>query len=314
MMTSYQTIFYDSFFDSSSGHVNAYLSQLLRRFQRIIPVMKHYLNTENLAQRVSLEKEISELIELYKCSGVSNAKFYDFLSEFLLELGTNGNESSAVVSEAWSGESVSEDVYNIPHMLHEESYKYYKWLGRTHSGRGAIVELGCWMGASTSCILEGLSENEAGRNARVSVFDSFLWYDNMTVFQNFESIAKAGLREGDSFLWLFEEFCAKVLDKIDINRSYLYAPDEERGDLPELIWKGGYIETIILDFSPELSLNRRIFDIFSPFFIPKTTVLVYNQFGNLGASELRKFLRQNVNHLEPIHKPDSAIKSFLFLG
>lgn len=313
-MTSYQKIFYNSFFDSSKGHVNAYLDQLLGRFERIIPVMKYYLNTEDPIQRRGLRKEVSELVALYDVSGINNFKFYNFINEFLIELDSKTNESEIAAFGGWEHELVGSDIYEIPHMLHDESYKYYKWLGKSHTGRGAIVELGCWMGAATSCILEGLSENGINDSTVLSVFDSFRWSDDMSIFQNFDRISSAGLKDGDSFLWLFKKFCARYLDRIDINESYLYSIGDKVGELPAVVWNKGPIETLILDFSPDLAMNALIFDIFSPFFIPNVTTLVFNQYGNLGATDLRRFLRNNAARLQPTHKPASSIKAFLYLG
>ena len=46
-------------------------------------------------------------------------------------------------------------------MLCKETLGYYRWLTRTFEGPGDIVELGPWMGSSTACLAEGLSQKPA---------------------------------------------------------------------------------------------------------------------------------------------------------
>lgn len=53
-----------------------------------------------------------------------------------------------------------------------EELAHYIQLGHTHTGRGAFVELGCWLGSSTQAILQGLRAD-----VPLHVFDSFVWTD-----------------------------------------------------------------------------------------------------------------------------------------
>jgi hypothetical protein len=198
-------------------------------------------------------------------------------------------------------------------MLHEESYKYYKWLGKNHEGVGAIVELGCWMGATTSCVMEGLLENKGTHKKEIYVFDSFKWSMQMQMFQKFKALKNRNLKEGDTFLPFFKKYCSRYLDNIHVAESWLYTDENTERSLPPVSWNNENIEILILDFSPLKSINEATWKLFSPFFIPGKTLLVFNQFGNFSANELREFIRLHSANLKAIHKPNSAIKSFLFV-
>lgn len=311
-MNRSQSIFYNSFFDFSPGHLNPHIYILFKRFHSILPRIKWYLLSEADWLHAKLKTEIGELIDIYNSSGIKNPKFIDFLQGFYAELLFSEKVKHEVYTDLWNNEVVSMETSKIPNMLHEESYKYYKWLGKNHEGIGAIVELGCWMGATTSCVMEGLFENKGTHKKEMYVFDSFRWSMHMHLFQKFRAFRKANLQDGDSFLHFFKKFCSRFLDNIHISESWLYTDDHTERALPAVSWNNQNIEILILDFSPLHSINEATWKLFAPFFIPHKTLLVFNQFGNYSANELREFIRLHANHLKAIHKPNSAIKTFLY--
>ena len=307
------SIFFNSFFDFGPGHLNPHVNTLFTRFRNIVPKIKWYLLSEEDWLHRQLKTEIGELIALYEKAGMKNPKFIDFLRGFYAELQTRDNVGYQVYTDLWSKETVSAETIKIPNMLHEESYKYYKWLGKTWQGNGAIVELGCWMGATSACVMEGLFENNTPHKKEMFVFDSFKWSEEMGLFQKFRALKHAHLKDGDSFLKYFKKFNAKYLDHIHISESWLYTDDDTERTLPALTWNNNSIEIMILDFSPLKTVNEATWQLFSPSFIPGKTLLVFNQFGNLSANQLREFLRYHSTNLKAIHKPNSAIKTYLYV-
>jgi hypothetical protein len=312
-MTRGLSIFYNSFFDAGPG-LNPYTNNILARFQNILPKIEWFLLSEPDWLRLELKTEVNELVELYQFSGIRNVKFIDFLNDFyevLLLMEKAGNE---VYTDLWNEVIVSEETRNVPNMLHEESYKYYKWLGKTHTGAGAIVELGCWMGATSCCVMEGLLENDRPHNKEMFVFDAFRWTETMMMFQKFKDLTKAKFEKGDSFIHFFKKYCAKYLDKIHLTECMLYTEETTYTRLPALAWNNeNAVEILISDFSPSKLVNGAAWKMFSPSFIPGKTILVFNQFGNLSATELREFIRDHSIYLKPIHKPKGAIKSYLYI-
>jgi hypothetical protein len=55
----------------------------------------------------------------------------------------------SIIEEHPPWENLSPDHGNTPGMVSPEECQYYKYIGRFYSGRGALVELGPWLGRST---------------------------------------------------------------------------------------------------------------------------------------------------------------------
>ena len=71
-------------------------------------------------------------------------------------------------------------------------------LARHFDGRGAVVELGTWLGASSLAILDGLEKNPRARDTPVHVYDLFREEDIETRFA--ELPIRGRFRNGESFL------------------------------------------------------------------------------------------------------------------
>ncbi len=65
-------------------------------------------------------------------------------------------------------------LWEIPTMLTREERKMLSYVAEhMFQGRGAIVDLGCFLGGSSAFLAHGLSRNPSGRNFQVQSFDLF---------------------------------------------------------------------------------------------------------------------------------------------
>ena len=114
-----------------------------------------------------------------------------------------------------------------------EQALYHAMAARSMTGSGAMVELGCWMGASTRALARGLSENEriSPGQRRLHVYDRFVWDPVMSDFSS-ECPKLAALRSGDCFLEQYKESTAPYRDQLTIHA----------GDLKEKSWTGGQVD------------------------------------------------------------------------
>jgi hypothetical protein len=67
-----------------------------------------------------------------------------------------------------------------------------------------------------------------------------------------------------------------------------------------------------MDFAHDRASNEAMWRVFSPSFQSGSTIVVFNQFGNIPAGEVREFCRQRAPELVPLHKPHSAAKAFRY--
>lgn len=279
----------------------------------LIAEISNYLLSEDLGLATALITKVDQMVEFCFDSDCNKSEIVPVLIDIIEELRSKPCGNNILDRSSWNEEHVLPTTRMIPHMLYEDSYRYYKWLGKSYSGVGSIVELGCWMGAATCCIAEGLRENHHQIVKKIQVFDSFVWKKNFLSFGNLISGKMLRLKDGDSFLRIFREHTRRFSDLVDVQQCCLYVGGSIDRNLPEFRWSGEQIEIMVMDFCPDERENRVVWEYLEPFFIPNKTVLVYNQFGNLYASELRGFLREKAEFLSPIHKPFGSIKAFKYI-
>ena len=177
---------------------------------------------------------------------------------------------------------------------------------------GAIVEIGPWMGGSTFCLASGLRENTRLGAHKLHVFDSFIWRDWMAQFTT-DPILPARYRDGDNFIEAFHKSCAAFHDIIEVTQCELSSEGESTGLLP-LQWSGGPVGALVVDHSDRYEANSAAWTVFAPFFVPRRTIVVFNQYGNLRAEELRRFCRDHRSELAPLHHLACSGRAFRFTG
>jgi hypothetical protein len=271
--------------------------------------IQHFLSTEDAKRSDDLLDELEELIERFECLSLNNQEYIRYLRE--THLYTSQLKDEPVVErERWKDQQVSAATLSIPSMLYDETIRYYKWLAGSLSGIGEVVELGCWLGSSTSAVAEGLSANQAFVNHKIYSFDSFEWKSWMDdFFAGNHEIARP--LAGDSFLPLFLDYCKRHKDLIEPRICYV-AGEGEANTLPAPEWNGNPIELFIYDMGPNSPRLHKVWNTFAPSFISGKTLVVFNEHGNARADEIRRFTLENRRTLVPLHKPATSAKTFLF--
>jgi hypothetical protein len=273
-----------------------------------IGALQNYYREELSSRKPSLLKELIALVDQFKSCGTRDSRIEAFLRTSVREL-ESADTGETMQRSGWENELVPRAVSTIPTMLCPETMAYYKWLARTFSGVGDIVELGCWMGCSTCCLAEGLLENPEGRSRKIHVFDSFVWLDWMKNFTEDQRILTAGLSDGSSFFDLFWTNCEPYRDLLEVHRRALNT-NEDRFDLPDVEWGHKEIGILVMDFGDEKAVNEAMWRVFSPGFRWDNTIIVFNQYGNVRATAIREFCVERSGELIAIHKPTGSAKAF----
>lgn len=105
-------------------------------------------------------------------------------------------------------------------MISPEERRYLYWLGRVvWSGKGAVVEIGPWLGGSTVCLAAGMRDSDTDARGRLHTVDNFLWREFMA------ERAPLPIEVGGSFKPAFLE---NTRDFSDIVVTYERALPDER--------------------------------------------------------------------------------------
>ena len=275
-----------------------------------IGAIQIYFRGEEPSEAVSLSNDLRGVLRDLDEFAVDDAQIRSFLEESVRYLET---ETAADTLDRTAGEQeeLSASVQRIPTMVSKETLRYYKWLARTLQEPGDIVELGSWMGSSTACLAEGLSQNPRRERTRIHAYDSFIWRDWMRTYTEAPELLAANIRAGDSFLHYFRSYTAPFRRLIDVHPSVLKTRAEQTS-LPALEWSRGPIAILVMDFAHDRTSNEAMWRMFSPSFQSDRTIVVFNQFGNIPAGEVREFCRDKALELVPLHKPHSSAKAFRY--
>ena len=178
-------------------------------------------------------------------------------------------------------------------MISPAERSYLREFAKVHySGEGALVDLGCWLGASTIELAKGLRENPhaTGRANVVHAYDRFVWEAWMDQF-----VARTQLsgryRPGDSF---YQE-C--------VNRTYPWKENIQfhPGDLNALGWNGSPIEFLFVDAMKSWTLANSILSNFFSALIPGRSVVVHQDFAHFGTHWIHLIMYRLRNYFEPVH-------------
>ena len=141
------------------------------------------------------------------------------------------------------------------------------------TGVGEIVDMGCWMGATTVSFSKGLRDNRRlaseKRRKRIHSYDLFQWHSSMD--PNVRGTPLEGrFREGESFLPEFETRTSRWTDYFNVNA----------GDVNKTVWTRGPIELLFVDAMKTPTTARSILKIFYPHLIPGVSLVAHQDFGH----------------------------------
>ena len=184
----------------------------------------------------------------------------------------------------------------IPAMTSNQVHVYLEELGKSWTGKGAAIELGCWLGASSVALLKGLTQ--VGYDKQYWAFDA--WTATR------DQIPKAAaqgvtLTLGNDIRPLFKENVKKIYSNV---RSI-------KGSLPQtLVSVAGYpIEICLFDAPKTEPTFTECIKALKPFWIPGVTILglLDYHFYLRHQGEKRKKFRAPVDFMEK-HKENFIVE------
>ncbi|HMA73325.1 MAG TPA: hypothetical protein VKP67_17850 [Xanthobacteraceae bacterium] len=145
-----------------------------------------------------------------------------------------------------------------------ENYARY-----SYTGQGQIVDLGCWLGATTLCLARGLADNAQHRHLRaIDAIDRFVWEDWMTPIAAALGVTKA-YRAGDDYLAEVEALLSGYEQMVRLRREDLSRRQSFR---PR-------VEFLLIDAMKSWDLANAISRTFFPRLIPGRSLVVQQDFG-----------------------------------
>jgi tetratricopeptide (TPR) repeat protein len=150
----------------------------------------------------------------------------------------------------------------IPAMTRQAEQQMFYWLTSSrYTGAGAVVELGCWLGAGTVALAAGLRDR--GLSSRVIAVDRFVWRGTPNA-----RVISAGLADGKEFEPAFRKYTQVLAPWIEPLRV----------DLTDFQWNGGPIEILVVDAPKKRADVMRFLKAFGPALIPGKSLVAFQDY------------------------------------
>ena len=182
----------------------------------------------------------------------------------------------------------------------EQDY-FAEYGAKVYTGKGEIVDLGCWLGSTTIPLVTGLLKNPAfaGSNRKVYAYDLFVWFDWMN-----SSVIGTNLEgkysEGDNFVAEFERRTKEYAGYIEICA----------GDLKEIGWMGANIEFLLVDAMKNWDLANAIVRDFYPSLVTGESLVLHQDYAHFFTPWihlLQWHFRENFEFVGEVPKSQSVI-------
>lgn len=139
---------------------------------------------------------------------------------------------------------------------------------KIYTGQGEIVDLGCWLGATSAALAKGLLQNPkvSNKSKRIHAYDLFYWeasLDHHTVGTPYEN----KFQPGDDYKWLFLENTKEYVSLI-----------ETKGDINIDKWNAAPVEFLFIDAMKNKMTTHTILKNFYPFLVPGKSHVAYQDF------------------------------------
>lgn len=175
---------------------------------------------------------------------------------------------------------------------------YFEWYARQlYTGRGAIVDLGCWLGSTTIPLARGLRANPTV--GTIHAYDQFVWERWMAGTGAGASIDPQP-RPGESFEAAFRRRIAPWSELVVTHAA----------DLTTEAWHGGTIEFLLVDAMKSWELSDAISGAFYPSLLPGG-YLLHQDFAHYYTPWVHLVTHRLRDYLAPaFHVPRSASAVF----
>lgn len=153
--------------------------------------------------------------------------------------------------------------------IERDEFEFYtRMVKENYTGTGAIIDGGCFTGASTLALCEGLSALGSYRDGsrRVVAIDRFLAIDPYVV-SHFQA-QRSGIEFGASFLTQF----------LQTLREHLHCLDVRAGELVQVGKLSGTVEIAVVDIAKSSGLNAFIARNWYTRMMPEASLLLHQDF------------------------------------
>ena len=194
--------------------------------------------------------------------------------------------------------SLPANISSIPDMLsgNEKSFLYW-YMAEEYDGTGEVVELGCYLGASTATLISGLNKNPKIHDPMIHTYDRFIWGETeLDYWLNSKANAETGQNSGqykigESFESIFRQHIAPWENQIQVNS----------GDLLTKQWEDEPIGFLFVDVMKTWALATHVAQQFFPALVPQKSYIYHQDFYDPHCSWVHLLMYRLRSYFEPVY-------------
>ena len=221
------------------------------------------------------------------------ANFSSSCFRYSLSLLDSGESDSGVQHSLSQLMIFSPRLRRLRGMITPSERAYLYWYGKhIFSGKGDIVDLGCWLGSTTLSLAMGLERNKRARfNRLIHSYDEFVWRPYMDSGAKGTDL-EGKYQAGDSFLDEFERqtyrwrHCIKACP----------------GDLTKVGWHGGTIEFLLIDAMKSWESASGVLRNFFPALMPGCSIILHQDFAHWYTAWIHPIHYRLKEYFEPVYE------------
>jgi hypothetical protein len=170
--------------------------------------------------------------------------------------------------ERWKNFPISRKALAYPAMLGEEERRVLAFLARhLASTSGKIVDLGCYLGGSTTALVDGVRQSGIACDRSDPIVVSYdLFIANEVMVKH--SLGQYGVKCGQTFHHVFR-------DRLGDDAAYVRAVP---GDIRQQKWGGPPIDLLFVDILWDWDINQHVISQFYTALIPGRSVVAHQDY------------------------------------
>ncbi len=175
-------------------------------------------------------------------------------------------------------------------MMSKEEQEYLcNYSNQSYRREGKIVELGCWLGAGTIALAQGLVQSAQTPEPLIHSYDIFIWENSMSAFLQGRALDRP-LNTNDSFLEQYLQEIKPCQDWVKVHA----------GDLLLETWEEGAIEFLFVDAMKSWELSGHIVRQFFTALVPGKSTVFHQDFAYFGTYWIPLIMYRLREYFKPV--------------
>jgi hypothetical protein len=178
-------------------------------------------------------------------------------------------------------------IPQLPAMLGQEERQFLYWVANRYvRGRGALLDLGGFLGASAACMAAGLADRAPLVPPPALI--TFDFFEHAPFYESF--LPPAAFSPGQDMVPHVRQLLGMLASRVEF----------VKGDICAQGWRGGPIEVLFVDFTQTWEHHEHVVRTFYPHLVPGESLLIHQDYVHTVGYWLHLFMAHHASSFEQV--------------